>query len=112
MLMTAIVLFLIAAVGGLYMATQIFNGRRPSGGIAALHGLLAASGLGVLVWVVLQGGADSIVNIGLGVLVVAALGGFFLLSYHLRGRPHPKLVVIIHALAAVCGVGLLAYTLL
>lgn len=112
MLITAIVLLLIAAVGGLYMATQIFNGRRPSGGIAALHGALAASGLGVLAWFVLRGGAESLVTLGLGVLVVAALGGFFLLSCHLRGVPHPKPVVVIHALAAVCGVGLLAFTLL
>ena len=112
MLITAIVLFLIAAVGGLYMATQIFNGRKPSGGIAALHGLLAATGLGLLAWFALQGGAASLVTIGLGVLVVAALGGFYLLSCHVRGVPHPKPVVVIHALAAVCGVGVLGYTLL
>lgn len=112
MLITAIVLFLIAAAGGLFMATQIFGGRRPSGGIAVLHGLLAATGLGVLVWLLLQGGAESFVALALGTLVVAALGGFYLLSCHLRGRPHPKTVVILHALIAVCGVGLLAYTLL
>lgn len=45
-------------------------------------------------------------------LVVAALGGFYLLSCHVRGIPHPKPVVVIHALAAVCGVGVLGYTLL
>ena len=53
MLITAIVLFLIAAVGGLYMATQIFGGRRPSGGIATLHGVLAASALIIVGWVVM-----------------------------------------------------------
>ena len=112
MLITAIVLFLIAAVGGLYMATQIFGGRRPSGGIATLHGLLAASALIIVGWAVLQGGSSTLIAAGLGVLVVAALGGFYLLACHLRDRPHPKPVVVIHALAAVCGVGLLAYTLL
>jgi hypothetical protein len=112
MLIAAIVLFLIAAVGGSYMAMQIFNGRRPSGGIAALHGVVAASGLGALAWFTLHGAPGSFVKIGLGVLVVAALGGFYLLGCHVRGRPHPKPVVVIHALAAVCGVGLLAYTLL
>ena len=45
-------------------------------------------------------------------LVIAALGGFFLASFHLRGRPGPKPVVALHALLAVTGVGLLASAVL
>ena len=37
----------------------------------------------------------------LGLFVVAALGGFFLVSYHLRGQRLPSPVVVIHALVAV-----------
>ena len=39
-----------------------------------------------------------------GALVFAALGGFFLLSFHMRDKPHPKAVVVLHALLAVTGV--------
>ena len=39
----------------------------------------------------------------LAILVVAALGGFYLLSHHLRGSVSPKGVVLIHAGVAVVG---------
>lgn len=112
MYITAIVLFLIAAVGGAVMAAAIFQGRMPPAAIAVLHGVLGATGLGLLAWLWLQGGAAETLAIGLGILVVAALGGFYLLSFHLRGKAHPQAVVVIHALAAVGGVGVLAYGLL
>ena len=41
-------------------------------------------------------------------LVIAALGGFFLGSFHLRKQLPPKAVVVIHALVAVVGFLLLA----
>jgi hypothetical protein len=112
MLAAAIVLFLLAAAGGAVMAADIFKGRSPANVIVVLHGLLAATGLGLLTWMWLRGAATSTLPLGLGVLVVAALGGFFLLSFPLRGKPSPRAVVVIHALAAVGGVGVLAYSLL
>jgi hypothetical protein len=42
-------------------------------------------------------------GIALGLLVVAALGGFALLSFHLRGRALPSGLVVGHALLAVAG---------
>ena len=104
MLKIAIVLFLLAAVGGLIMASQIFRGRKPAVAIAALHGPLAAIGLVVVFWVWIQSGASQATSIALGALVFAALGGFFLLSFHMRDKPHPKPVVVLHALLAVTGV--------
>lgn len=107
MLEITIGLFLVAAVGGLVMATQIFKGRTPTVAIALLHGPLAATGLFLVFWLWIQSQASTLLGIALGVLVLAALGGFFLVSFHLRGKPHPKAVVVIHALAAVIGVGTL-----
>ncbi len=49
---------------------------------------------------------------GVAILVLAALGGFFLLSFHLRGKPQPRVVVVLHALLAVGGIGCLAFALL
>jgi hypothetical protein len=43
------------------------------------------------------------VLIAAGLLVLAALGGFLMISFHLRGQVPPRPVAVIHALAAVAG---------
>ena len=107
MLNIAIVIFLVAALGGLFMATQIFRDRKPAMAIALLHGPLAAVGILLVFWLWMQSQASLVVSIALGALVIAALGGFFLFSFHLRDKPHPKAVVVLHALLAVTGVSAL-----
>ena len=102
MLITAAVLFAIAALGGLAMAYIHFKqDRNPPGALAALHGILAATALVILLWAVVQTGAGGWVAWALGLFVVAALGGFFLVSYHIRKQRLPSPVVVIHALVAV-----------
>lgn len=102
MLMTAIVLFAIAAVGGLSMAVLHFRGKTPPPTLlAAVHGLLAASGLVVLLLAVLKIGMSGTPAIALGLFLLAALGGFALLSFHLRGRALPNGLVAGHGLLAV-----------
>ena len=56
---------------------------------------------------VLQGESGA-APIALALLLVAAVGGFYLAAFHLRGQSGPKPVVVVHALAAVAGVVLLA----
>lgn len=112
MLWIALVLLLVAAIGGLVMATAIFRDRKPPVALAAAHGVAAALGLVLVAWVWLNGGAGGLVATGLVVLVVAALGGFYLLSLHLRDRAHPKAVVALHAVLAVVGVGVLLFGIL
>jgi peptidoglycan/LPS O-acetylase OafA/YrhL len=79
--------------------------------LALGHGVLAAT---ALVLALLESIATGVAAIkyGVAVLVLAALGGFFLLSYHLRGKPRPWVVVVLHALLAVGGVGCLVFALL
>lgn len=102
MLTVAAVLFALAAVGGLTMAYMHFKqDRNPPGGLAALHGVLAATALVILIWAVVQSGASTAVGWALGLFVVAALGGFFLVSFHVRNKRLPSPVVVIHALVAV-----------
>jgi hypothetical protein len=101
-------LFAAAALIGLYMASRIFGGNIAPWAAGLIHALLAASGLVLLLLGYLNGGMGQMAVIALGVLVIAALGGFFLGSFHLRKQVAPKPVVVIHALAAVVGVGLLA----
>lgn len=102
MFITAAVLFALAAVGGLIMAYIHFRQHRnPPNALAALHGVLAAVALVILIWAVWQAGATTSIGWALALFVLAALGGFFLLSYDLRGRRLPSPVLVIHALAAV-----------
>lgn len=104
MLTYALIIFAIAAVGGLVLASSVLRGKFAPWVISILHALLGASGLVLLIMTVLQGTAPARATAALGLLVVAALGGFFLASIHLRGKIAPKAVVFIHAGVAVAGV--------
>jgi hypothetical protein len=104
MFKTAIVLFAVAAVIGLSMAVAHFRGQSPPKlAMALLHGLFAACGLVVLLLGVMQLGTGGKSAIALGLFLIAALGGFTLLSFHLRGRALPNGLVIGHAVLAVAG---------
>lgn len=99
----AAILFALGALGGLYMAMLSFQGKSLPVAVAALHGLLGASGLVLLIVGVLAGMGGGTARIALIVLIVAALGGFYLLTFHIKKQRHPKAVIVIHALVAVIG---------
>ena len=103
MLTYALIVFAIAAVGGLVLASSVLRGKLAPWALSVLHALLGASGLVLLILAVLQGTTPARVTAALGLLVVAALGGFYLASLHLRGTVAPKAVVFIHAGVAVVG---------
>jgi len=99
---TALVLFALAAVGGLIMAVQRFRGApNPPLALALVHGAAAAAGLIALIAVVAGSGAPSLARVALVVFLVAALGGFYLFSVHLRKQALPIPIVVVHALVAV-----------
>lgn len=103
MLIYALCIFAVAALGGLVLASSVLRGRLAPWAISVLHALLGATGLAILVVMVLQGTAAGRVTAALGLLVLAALGGFYLASIHLRKKVAPKGVVFIHAGVAVAG---------
>ncbi len=107
MLYYSVLAFAAAAIGGLVLAASVLRGRLPPWALSLTHGALGAVGLGLTLVAVLQG-AEGTVQIALLILVVTALGGFFLASFHLRNKPAPGPVVVVHALAAVTGVLVLA----
>lgn len=98
-------LFAIAAVGGLVMAFQVFRGRdRPWSWLAMGHGFLAAAGLTLLVYATAMAGVPRLVNVGLVVLLAAALGGVTLaLKYHVKMLPLSRPIVLGHAALAIVG---------
>ncbi len=81
----SIALFAVAAVAGLTMAIMHFRGTSPPKTVlAVLHGLFAASGLVVLLLALIKTGFGGKPGIAFGLLVAAALGGFVLLSSHVK----------------------------
>jgi hypothetical protein len=107
MLTTAVIVFAIAAVGGLILALHVLRGKFAPWALSLLHALLGAAGLVLLALAVLREGAGQIATAALLILIVAALGGFFLAYQHVQRKLPPSGVVVLHAVLAVAGVALL-----
>ena len=110
MLRTGVVLLALTAAGGLLAAGFRFSGRpHPPSLVAMLHGLLAAAGLTLVLYVAVVRGLPDGAWAGLVALLVAVLGGLVLnLGFHWKGRPLPIWLVLVHALVAAAGLVLLA----
>ncbi len=110
---TAVVLFAIAALGGVVMALMRFSGRDyPPMALALVHGLFAAAGLVALFLVAFAPGVAMTAKIALFVFLGAAIGGFVLFSYHLKRRALPISYVVVHGLVAVIAFVLLITALM
>lgn len=108
MLVMAVAVLATAAIGGVAMAVMRARGLpTPPVVLAVLHGLLAASGIALLlleVWPEFSGPAAW----ALAIFFAAAFGGLALaVGFHRRGRPLPFTAVAAHGL-----VGLLAFLIL
>jgi hypothetical protein len=103
-MLPTLVLFVVAAVGGLILASVRLRGKNPPLALALVHGAVAAAALVALILVVVRAGASaSLARIALALFVVAALGGFVLFATHLRKKNIPVPLMLIHAVVAVGG---------
>ncbi len=104
-----LVLFAVAAVGGLTLAILRSRGKALPFGLALAHGAFAAGGLVALILAVVGAGAatPNLIKVALAVFVAAALGGFLLFSFSMRKKEIPIGVMVVHALAAVTALALL-----
>ena len=98
-----VVLFAVAALGGLYLALLRLRGLPFPMPVSIVHGLVAAAALVALAVQVLSTETNQWVSASLLLFVVAALGGFYAFSLHLRGKTLPIAVLAVHALVAVAG---------
>ena len=105
MLVYAIILLGVAALVGLVMAVSVLRGKLAPWVLSLLHLALGGAAL-FLVFQSLMGG-ESRVMLPFAVLGVAALGGLYLASIHLKKRAAPKGVVLVHA-----GLGAVGFALL
>ena len=98
----AIGFFAIAAAFGLIVFIQLACERPTLKPVVILHGLFAVSGLGLLVTYLVNHYHKNLL-IGVIILVLAALGGLTLLSFDLKKKAPPKLLLFLHPLAAIIG---------
>jgi hypothetical protein len=96
----ALVLFALAAVGGIAMAAIRFRGKPyPPMAISLAHGAAAAAGIIALILATKT--APPVAATALIVFLLAAAGGFVLFFRHLRKLALPVWLVVVHALVAV-----------
>jgi hypothetical protein len=99
----ALVVFAIGALGGVMLATYVLQGQLAPWALSLLHAGLGAVGLLLLIYTALTTGISQMALAALIILAIAALGGFYLASIHLRGKVAQQPVVFIHAGVAVVG---------
>lgn len=105
----SIVLFAIAAVLGLSILIKWLTKKDVSKGVIYSHGIAAAIGLGLLVVLAVED-PEGYPKTALILLVIAALGGFYMFFRDLQQKMSPYSVAFLHALLAVAGfVALLIY---
>jgi hypothetical protein len=107
-----LVLFALAAVGGVTMLLMHLQGKKIPTGLAVGHGLLAAIALVLLILQVTGGGGGGKLTLALVLFVVAALGGFVLFAAQLKGKPLSTPLIFIHGGVAVVAFVLLLLTVL
>jgi hypothetical protein len=105
MLLTIIILFAIAAAGGLIMAgVRVLRQRNPPAWLAMAHGLLAGAGLTLLLFAAFTVGIPTIALWALILLLIAAAGGLLMnLGYQWKQKMLPKPLMYAHVLIAAAG---------
>jgi len=111
MLITAIVVFALAAVFGLVALTAILKNKPTPKPAVFIHGGLAAVALLLVIFFV-TGSAGPSPIVSLVLFIVAALGGFALFAIDMQKKPVPKLLALAHpVIAAIALVLLIVFVL-
>lgn len=111
MLNVAVVLFALAAVGGVVMLARRGSKKSIPLALPILHGLFAATALVMVILGVVQGGLAGLGTVAVVLFVGAALAGFYLFSRHLRDGMFPMGPALIHGSVAALAFVLLLVTL-
>lgn len=103
MLQISIVVFALAALGGMYLASLHLKEKPVAIPLALAHGAAAATGLVLLAVAVLGGQANGSAAFALALFVAAALGGFWMFALHAQGKKVPPPMIALHVLGAALG---------
>ncbi len=107
MLLTAIILFLIAAGFGAVVLVSILQDKPTPKLFVYTHGSIAAIALLIVIYYVLEH-LDHAPITSLILFLIAAVGGFSLFFIDFKGKKIPKWLALVHPLIAICGVLALA----
>jgi hypothetical protein len=101
MLGLIIILFALAALGGIYLLSFILQNKNTPKGVALIHGSVAAISLVLLILYTLFNNHSFLISVVF--FIVAALLGFTLFYRDITGKSLPKWLAIGHGLSAVVG---------
>lgn len=101
MIYTAIAFFALAAILGMILLSFILRGKETPKGLAITHGLLAATGIILLIVYTTQHAPRPIESLIL--FVIAATGGAIVFARDISNKPIPKWLAVLHGLIAVTG---------
>ncbi len=107
MIYLPIVLFAIAAIGGVTLVWLKFSGKDLPWFVIIGHGLFAAAGLVALIANVVQNSGIALMNVCLILFLIVAVGGFTLFSFQLRKKALPNAIILVHG-----GVAVISFLLL
>ena len=112
MLSAALILFYIASVGGLTLAALCFSKRCLPIILAIIHGSVAAIALIVLTVAIGQLTNKDFTTLPMVLFEIAAVSGFTLLTFHLRGKKLPTLLILAHGSIAIIALMILSYRII
>lgn len=98
-----LITFTAAAIVGVILASRVLRGVIAPWSMSFLHGSLGALGLLMIGFELLTGDEAPLLITAFITLLIAAIGGFYLLSFHARKVIPKKTIVFIHATVAVLG---------
>jgi hypothetical protein len=101
-LYVTIIVFALSAVLGLTILIKWLSKKEVSKGVIYSHGIFAALGLGLLAFFAVEN-ADNFPKTALILLVIAAIGGFYMFFRELQKKMSPYSIAFVHALLAVAG---------
>src|SRR6187549_3401612 len=109
LLKLAIALFIFGAIFGLIVLVSILRNQTTPKPMVAFHGLFVVTALTLVLITYFTGQASKILEISIGLFVIAALGGLTLLTIDLLKRPIPKWLAVLHPIVAASGLLFLIY---
>lgn len=103
MLITAIVLFIISAILGLFVLIALLRNKTTPKPAVFIHGPIALLALILLITYAVIKGTSPLLMTSIALFILAALGGLALFTIDMRKKPIPKLLAILHPVIAVAG---------
>ena len=107
MIYTAIALFSLAALLGMFLLGFVLKGKETPKAVVFTHGPLAAAGLVLLIIYAIDRSPGHLESIVL--FTMAAAGGVVMLYRDITGKGIPKWLAIVHGLLAIAGFAWLLY---